>query len=102
VSGFDMGGLGGMMGGLQAKMAEVKEKARGEGTAGGGIVKVVVAGDLQVLSVAIDAQAMGDRELLEDLVRAATNDALVAVQKEIAGAIQQMFGGLIPPGMLPF
>lgn len=102
MSGFDMGGMGGLMGGLQAKMAELKEKARGEGTAGGGIVKVIVAGDLQVLSVTIDAAAMTDRELLEDLVRAATNDALVAVQKEISAAVQQMFGGLIPPGMLPF
>ncbi len=102
MSGFDMGGLGGLMGGLQAKMAEVKEKARGEGTAGGGLVKVVVAGDLQVLSVSIQAGALDDRELLEDLVRAATNEALVAVQKEIASAIQDMFGGMIPPGMMPF
>ncbi len=97
-----MGALGGMMGGLQAKMAEVKEKARAEGTAGGGLVKVVAAGDLQIVSVSIDPKAMADRELLEDLVRAATNDALVAVQKQIAAVIQQMFGGLIPPGMLPF
>lgn len=103
MSGFDLGGLGGLMGGFQQKMEELKANARGEGVAGGGLVKVIVSGDLQVQSVTIAAGAMDDRELLEDLVRAATNDALAAVQQQIAAALQQMMGGLpIPPGMMPF
>jgi DNA-binding YbaB/EbfC family protein len=100
MSDFDLGGMGALMGGLQQKMQEIKDNARGEGTAGGGLVKVVVSGDLQVQSVAIGAGAMEDRELLEDLIRAATNDALAAVQREIAQALSGLMGGLpLPPGM---
>lgn len=99
----DLGGLGALMGGFQAKMQQIKENARGEGQAGGGLVKVVITGDFQVQSVAIAGGAMEDRELLEDLVRAATNEALAAVQRAVAAEVQGLLGGLpIPPGMMPF
>ena len=79
MSGFDFNNMGGLMQMAQQKMQELKdgaEKLRCTGTAGGGLVKVTVSGSYQVLSVDIDPKAMGDRELLEDLVRAATSDAL--------------------------
>ena len=88
------------------KMAQFKEdtpKLRGEGVAGGGMVKVLVSGDNEVLSVSIAPEAMDDREMLEDLVRAATTEAFRSIKTQIADKLREMTGGLpIPPGMLPF
>jgi DNA-binding YbaB/EbfC family protein len=53
-------------------------KLSAEGDAGGGMVKVKVNGKLEVISCVLSEEAfrMGDREMLEDLIRAATNQAL--------------------------
>lgn len=103
---FDMNNLGALMGNMQQRVADMKAKQaeiRCEGTAGGGMVKIVLTGDFQVDSVSIDPGAMDDRELLEDMVRAANAEALRKVQEEIAASMQALTGGLpIPPGMLPF
>ena len=106
MSQFDLGGLGAMFGGFQQKMAEMqaKQKAlRVEGTAGGGLVKVVCTGDFEVESVTISEAAYQDRELLEDLVRAATSEALRKVRDSMKASMQDLTGGLpIPPGLLGF
>lgn len=106
MSQFDMSNLGGMFGMFQQRMQQFKEQAaalRCEGTAGDGLVKVLVSGESECLSVQIAEEAMADRELLEDLVRAATDDAMRQVKEKTAENIQQLTGGLpIPPGMLPF
>lgn len=106
MSGFDFSNMGGLMQMAQQRMQQLKdnaEKLRCEGSAGGGLVKVTVTGDYQVLAVNIDPKAMDDRELLEDLVRAATADALQSVRLELAAQVKQMTGGLpIPPGLMPF
>lgn len=106
MSGFDFSNLGGLMQMAQQRMQQLKdnaEKMRCEGTAGGDMVKVVVTGDYQVVSVQIDGKAMYDKELLEDLVRAATSDALQKVRLQLAEQVKQLTGGLpIPPGMMPF
>jgi DNA-binding YbaB/EbfC family protein len=109
---FDMGGMGGMgglmgmLGGFQQKMEEMKAKAANtvvEGTASGGLVKVALTCDFEVSAVSIDEKAMGDRELLEDLIRAATSDALTKVKAEMANNLKAATGGLpIPPGLLGF
>lgn len=103
---FDMGNLGAMLGGFQQKMAEMKERAeqaRCTGTAGDGMVQVVMKGDYTVESVQIAEGAMEDRELLEDLVRAATAEALRGVREELAAGLKELTGGLpLPPGLLPF
>ncbi len=103
---FDMNNLGALMGNMQQKVAQMKANQaniRCEGIAGGGMVKITLTGDYQVDSVSIDPGAMDDRELLEDLLRAATSEALRKVQDEIAAGMQELTGGLpIPPGMLPF
>ncbi len=103
---FDMNNLGGLIGGFQQKMAQFKEetpKLRAEGVAGGGLVKVLVSGDNEVLSVTISEDAMDDREMLEDLVRAAATEAFRDVKEQIAGKLREMTGGLpIPPGLMPF
>ncbi|MCA9568740.1 MAG: YbaB/EbfC family nucleoid-associated protein [Myxococcales bacterium] len=103
---FDFGNLAGLLGGFQQKMADMqaRQKAlRCEGTAGGGLVKVVVTGDFLVESVSIAQEASEDRELLEDLVRAATNEALRQARDSMKDGMQAMTGGLpIPPGLLGF
>ena len=81
---FDFGNLGGLLGGFQSKIAEMqaKQKAlRVTGTAGGGLVTVVATGEFEIVSVTITEEAYQDRELLEDLVRAATDEAL----RQVAG-----------------
>jgi hypothetical protein len=93
-------------------LKENVEKAQAEvanievtGEAGGGMVKVTMSGRHEVKRVQIEpAVARDDRELLEDLIAAAVNDAVhrveAAVQQKMAGA---MAGMQLPPGMkLPF
>lgn len=103
---FDMNGMGALLGGLQQRMEQMKAEISQmhiEGQAGGGIVKVVVTGDFEVVSVSIDEGAMEDREMLEDLLVAAQNNAVAQARAQIAAKMQQVTGGLpIPPGMLPF
>jgi DNA-binding YbaB/EbfC family protein len=100
-----MGGLGGLLGGLQQRVEDMKRKTaelRVEGSAGG-VVKVVMGGDFEVHSVSIAESAMGDREMLEDLVRAAVSDAARKARDEMQKGVQQLAGGLpIPPGLLGF
>lgn len=106
MSGFDLNNLGGLFAGFQKQMAEMKERlaqTRCAGEAGGGIVRIVLTGDSQVDSVTIAPEAMNDRELLEDLVRAAMAEALRNVRSEMEANVRQLTGGLpLPPGMLPF
>ena len=106
MSQFDLGNLGGLLSMAQQRMQQLKDNAantRCEGTAGGGLVTGVVTGANEVVSVQIDDKAMEDRELLEDLVRAATSDALRQAKAELADQIKQLTGGLpIPPGLMPF
>jgi hypothetical protein len=106
MSGFDFGNLGGLMQMAQQRMGDLKVHAaqlKCEGTAGGGQVKVVITGEQVVESVSIDGKAMYDKDLLEDLIRAATSDALRQLREEMAVKVKEMTGGLpIPPGFLPF
>ncbi|MEO0602578.1 MAG: YbaB/EbfC family nucleoid-associated protein [Myxococcota bacterium] len=101
-----LGPLGGLLGGLQQKMEDMKRKAaeaRCTGESGGGIVRVTMTGDYQVEAVEIAEGAMDDREMLEDLVRAATSDALRQVREQLAENMKELAGGLpIPPGLLNF
>ncbi len=103
---FDFGNLAGMLGGFQQKLANIqaRQKAlRCEGKAGGDAVTVVVTGDFHVEEVRIDASALEDHELLEDLVRAATNEAMRQVREAMKASMQEMTGGLpIPPHLLGF
>lgn len=62
---------------LQGRLLEQLRQVRVEGTAGGGMVRIEMDGEQNVLSVKIDPQALAEHDaaLLEDLVRAAFNDA---------------------------
>jgi len=98
---FDMGNLGAMFGQLQ-QMRDRLANTKVTGEAGGGMVKVTLTGDNRVESVEIAPGAMDDRELLEDMVRAAVGEGLRKVRDEMQNSVQQLTGGLLPPGMLPF
>ena len=105
------GSINNLMKQAQAMQANM-QKAQAEianievvGEAGGGMVKVTMNGRHEVKRVQIEpAVTSDDRELLEDLIAAAVNDAVhrveVRVQEKMAGA---MAGMQLPPGMkLPF
>jgi DNA-binding YbaB/EbfC family protein len=93
---------------LQRNMQKAQEEiARLEvvGESGGGMVKVTMTGKHEVKRVQIEAAVAGeDREMLEDLVAAAINDAVRRVEQQSAERMQGMMAGLrLPPGMkLPF
>ena len=105
------GGLGDMMKKAQ-EMQENMQKAQSElannivtGESGGGLVKIVMRGTHEVNQVDIDSSLFGDdKEMLEDLVAAAINNAVHKVEKTNQETMQQMTAGLnLPPGFkLPF
>lgn len=89
---------------MQLKMKKVQEELAQktyEGTAGGGAVKVTVAGDNFVKAVAITADLMksGDTEMLQDLIMAATNDAMKTAKETSAKEMEKITGGLNIPGL---
>ena len=94
---------------LQKKMAEAQEKVEtleAEGISGGGIVKITINGKNNVTSVNIDETAIdkNEKEILEDLIVAAFNDARDKILRKIADEMSSLTGGIkLPPGMkLPF
>lgn len=107
------GGLGNLMKQAQA-MQENMQKAQEElanievsGESGGGLVKLVMNCRHDVKSVSIDPELMGDvddKEILEDLLAAAVNDAVRKVEKTSAEKMKGLTGGMdLPAGMkMPF
>ena len=93
---------------MQGKMQAAQEElAHMEvtGEAGAGLVKVTMTGKHEVRNVDVDASVFEeDRELLEDLVAAAINDAVQRVNSISQEKMSELTGGLnLPPGMnLPF
>ena len=94
---------------LQKKMADAQKKVEeleAEGTSGGGLVKVKINGKNIATSINIDESLIlkDEKEIFEDLIMAALNDARENVQKKIAEEMSSLTGGLkLPPGMkLPF
>ncbi len=86
---------------LQAKMAEMEV----EGTAGAGLVKVVMTGKHDVRRVSIDPSLLGDdKDMLEDLVAAAVNDAVRKVEAMVQEKMSAATAGLplLPGFKLPF
>jgi DNA-binding YbaB/EbfC family protein len=85
---------------LQQVSDELKLR-RATGSAGGGMVEVEVNGLGQVLRLSIDPALveMKDRELLEDLIPAATNQALTKAKELHAEVIKDLTGGINFPGL---
>ncbi|WP_110926110.1 YbaB/EbfC family nucleoid-associated protein [Bacillus massiliglaciei] len=104
------GGMGNMqnmmkqMQKMQKKMAEAQEELgekKIEGTAGGGMVTVVVTGHKEIVEVNIKEEVVDpeDVEMLQDLVLAATNDALKKADELTNQTMGQFTKGMNLPGM---
>lgn len=69
------------------------------GQAGGGLVEVTMSGRHEVRRVRIDESVADDREMIEDLVAAAVNDAVNRIQEASQEKMAGLTGGLgLPPG----
>ncbi|MDD3608835.1 MAG: YbaB/EbfC family nucleoid-associated protein [Halothiobacillaceae bacterium] len=105
------GGIGNLMRQAQ-QMQENLQKAQKElenmevtGQAGGGMVSVIMTGRHEVRRVQIDSSLVGDdKEMLEDLVAAAVNDAVRRIADETQSRMSGLTAGMpLPPGFkMPF
>ena len=88
-------------GGQMDKLTEQLKARRVTGAAGGGMVEVEINGLLEVVGCRIDPQlfGQGDRELIEDLVTAAVNQAVAKGKQLHAEALKELTGGLPLPGL---
>lgn len=87
---------------MQKQMLKVQEEIaqlKFEGSAGGGLVTVVVSGQQTVEKVVISEKAMEDRELLEDMVLTAINDGMTKSAEESKKRLAAVTGGLKVPGL---
>lgn len=89
---------------MQIKMKKMQEELATrtyEGTSGGEAVKVTVGGDNMVKKIRIDPEVMktGDVEMLQDLIAAATNDAMKVAKETSAKEMEKITGGMNIPGM---
>jgi hypothetical protein len=104
----NMGGLMKQAQKMQEDMQRVQEEvARAEvtGESGAGLVKIVMNGRHDVKSVAIDDSLMEeDKEILEDLIAAAVNDAVRKVESNTKEQMSKVTAGMqLPPGFkMPF
>ena len=89
---------------MQEKMGKLQEEAATktvEASAGGGMVTVQANGAMQILKVTIDPEVMksGDHEMIQDLLVAATNEALRKAKDLMAEEMKSLTGGMGIPGM---
>jgi DNA-binding YbaB/EbfC family protein len=91
---------------MQKKMAELQEQLgeiEVEGHSGGGLVRVVMTckGSMKTLTIDPSIVKAEEKEMLEDLVKAACNDARAKADQKMAEETQKAMSGMgIPPGML--
>ena len=84
---------------MQAEMVAAQEKLKDEvvdASAGGGMVKLKMSGDLRLLEITIDPEAIDpeDPELLQDLIMAAVNEGVRAAQELASSKLGGVAGGL--------
>ncbi|UCG78850.1 MAG: YbaB/EbfC family nucleoid-associated protein [Nitrospirota bacterium] len=89
---------------MQAEMARMQEAAKEktvEANAGGGMVTVVANGAGQIVSISIDKEVVdpNDVEMLQDLVIAASNEALRRASEMVNDEMSKLTGGLQIPGL---
>jgi DNA-binding YbaB/EbfC family protein len=82
---------------LQQQMAEMRIEA----SAGGGMVTVVVNGNKQIQSLKIDPEVVSkeDVDMLQDLIRAAINDANRKAEEQLSKQMSGLMGGMKIPGL---
>jgi len=89
---------------MQADMAKAQEQLADEQvetSAGGGMVKVTMTGDLKLKQIQIDPEAIDpeDSEMLADMVQAAVNEAIRSAQELAGSKMGGITGGMGLPGM---
>ena len=100
----DLSGLFQQAKDMQSNMARLQAEAASilvEGESGGGLVRVTANGAMDVRRVDIDPSLLtsGDKEMLEDLICAAVNDALRKSRQTLEGEMRKLTGGLNIPGL---
>ena len=89
---------------MQQRMQEEVAAIRVEASAGGGMVTATMNGGMELVALKIDPAAIdpNDPVLLQDLVIAAVNQAIVKAQEMMQGEMQHLVGGMgggLPPGL---
>ena len=89
---------------MQKQLEDAHSKAQeysDEGQSGGGMVKVVAKGDNTIVSITTNPQVVdpADVEMLQDMIIAATNDALTKVKAKVQGDLTSITGGMSIPGL---
>lgn len=105
----DIGGLMKSMQAMQMKVAETQKKMEtltADGQSGGGLVKLSLQGENKLTDISIDKSLLvpDDVEILEDLIKAAFEDARKKLDENRKGMEKDLMGGLnLPPGFkMPF
>ncbi len=103
---FDLMGMMGKVKEAQAKIKEAQAKLvhlTAEGESGAGMVKVLVNGERKLITIDLDESLLSpqDKEMLSDLIVAATNKAMEAIDLKIKNEMKAATEGMIPfiPGM---
>ena len=86
---------------MQEQLKKQMEDLVVEASAGGGMVTVKMNGQKQLLAVSIDPEALSssDREMIQDLILAAVNEANRKVDEQLQGEIGNLAGGMKIPGL---
>lgn len=89
---------------MQAEMTRIQEELGNktvEATAGGGVVRVVISGHLEIKEIAIEPAAVDpdDLEMLQDLVMAAVNEGIRLAQEMSATEMEKVTGGMDLSGL---
>ncbi|MEW6271830.1 MAG: YbaB/EbfC family nucleoid-associated protein [Thermodesulfobacteriota bacterium] len=104
---FDLSSMGDLMKqakAMQERLTNLQEEVGArtvEASAGGGMVTAKVNGKMQLLAVTIDPEILrsDDREMLQDLIVAAVNEALRQAQSMMSEEMSKLTGGLRIPGL---
>ena len=103
---FPKGGMGGMYKKaqeMQKKMADIQSELSSmevEGSSGGDMVKVIVSGEKKILSLNLDPDILNeDKEMLEDLILVAINQAIEKVDSISKEKMGSLTGGMNIPGL---
>ena len=107
MKGFGAGGMAQLMkqaNQMQLKMKKLQEELAEntyDGTSGGGAVKVTVNGNNQIKAIDIqdDVFKSGDKDMLQDMLMAAANEALKTAKETSAKEMEKITGGMNIPGL---
>jgi len=91
---------------MQGRIAKIQEalgQKTVEGSAGGGMVQVTVNGQFNLTTVKIEPSVINpaEKEMLEDLIAAAVNDAMRKARDMVSTEMSKITGGFKIPGLMP-